>query len=1076
MVAPIWQSGYPLAGSDSWGHLHRAAYMGRLIRDQGIIDGLVHSAWMPDWYMGDPTRVYYPPLLVWVLGPLAALFDSAFTAYRVLVTANLLLLALSVYLVGFRWGGDRWLAAMGAIMAVTSPFTLRTFFVEGNLSRGLALLTLPWIFWYTERILREKSAARPVGWLAVLWAVTITAHVMQAVMFAFALAIYIAYRAVDNVYVPLRRTLVAVMPVILGAGLAAAYILPAYSHAELTNVPYLPAIKVHIFSIPLDALKPDSGSIETVSVGIAAIVLAVLITIRTTTEHHKALILTGVASVVLAFGPSGGVFRLLPLHEQLLPERFLNISAVVFPLVIATTSRGVWRRRWIVLALALVLIIDARPALRMVRMYPAPPDEETIAGILAEQPLPGRVYTLSFPSPRASQIFLAGEVGQHANVEGWALENTPHHPAIRRLIAASLKAPRYLQRMLSLWNTDYVVARFQDPSLAPGVRAQLGFDEIATVDDSALWTREAPSSFAQTLPDNRMLIIGENPTSWLFAFPFASEGTEPDPAAYTPDYLAHYSVIGLTRLPEDVDLEAALGDWVRAGNTLIVDLSGLGRTFDQGFTLFGVHAISFALNGDYRITWPPALAGMPRTLPFTTPEGSWVGATYVDLEHITASLTHNGESYPLLGYQAVGQGRVWFVGFNLFYLLQETDQPAASDRIVDYLLSDTGVNRDLALPPLPITLVQRDSSRLVFEYTSNTATSAVLSMTYFPRWQARIDGRVVPLHDHEHLVLLDLPAGSHTVTLTYRPFGTSVSWLAWVVTGLFGVFTVLVMVQLKRHAPLATGDRVNAFDDRLPQVKPTVQTSYTSCPNCNFQLAVSGPPNERSYPFASLDCPVCGFSLGKAGFVVDATLSDAAKHTLVLDWMHRHHLDEQQLVERFGLTMDELFKPKVPDSDPSADVAESTLRQLSALAASEHPPAIEPDESDAAPAPAYSACPNCGFRLAHSNLLDQALYPLASPDCPICGFAPGKLGFVSRGTLSDTTKRLLAEAWVRRANLTESDLYMRFSLTLDELFEPEPADVPATQQSPPPARPRWDEDWLSPEPGADDNTPRSDSR
>src|SRR5262245_52466224 len=60
VIAPIWGAGYPW-GSDVWGHLQRANYMGSSIRQNGLFAGLDSSNWMPDWYMGDPMNVYYPP-------------------------------------------------------------------------------------------------------------------------------------------------------------------------------------------------------------------------------------------------------------------------------------------------------------------------------------------------------------------------------------------------------------------------------------------------------------------------------------------------------------------------------------------------------------------------------------------------------------------------------------------------------------------------------------------------------------------------------------------------------------------------------------------------------------------------------------------------------------------------------------------------------------------------------------------------------------------------------------------------------------------------------------------------------
>ena len=877
------------------------------MREQGTFKGFTESAWMPDWYMGDPALVYYPPLTMWLLGPLTALVGDVFVVYRLLVTAIFLALGFSIYLIGVRWGGHRWLAVAGALVAVTAPYTLRTVFVEGNFPRGLALLCLPWIVWYSEQILVKKPINWTLALLAVLWALVILAHVMQAAIFAVALALYIVFRILSNIYIPLRRGILAMLPVLLGAGLAALYLFPAYSHSELANVPSLASAKIDIFSISPSAVFPNQTNIEAISLGIASVIGALVVTFRTTKEHHKALLATGLVCIVLAFGPAGGLFRMLPLHEQLLPERFLNVSALCFPLIIATAPPGVWKWRWVAVLLAAILIIDGRSARRAVFMRPMPPDERSIAQELAKQDTSGRVANLTFPNPNASQLFLNSEEGNHPNVFGWALENTPHANAVRRLLTGLEEAPEYVQRVLSLWNTDYIVTRLESDSTVDPLQPLTGFDLVAQAEGLKLWSREDPSALVQVLPRNRMVVIGDNPTDWVFTFPFATEGQYANPADYSPDYLEYFSVIGLTRLPGNAVIEPALKDWVGQGNTLIVDLSGLGQIYDEGYSLFGVHALPMSLSGQCAVSWPAELSDLPETLSFSTPGGAWVGATYYNLDETVVSLTCGEKEYPLLGYRNVGEGRVWFVGFNLFYLLRQNESATITAELVDYLLNGTGVNRDLTLPALDSELLRNDPTAVSFRYTSPTAVSVVVSMTYFPRWQARIEGHQIAIEDHEHLMWLNLPAGTHTVELTYHALGTSAPRLGYVISGLSIVITLVAVRWLKRHPLLAVEDRVGMFQDRLPQLNPLASAEHAICPNCGFRLAKSGPPNEKSYPFAALDCPICGFSLGDTNFIPGASLRDETKRTLATLWLRRSSISEQQLQEQFGLKADELF-------------------------------------------------------------------------------------------------------------------------------------------------------------------------
>ncbi len=866
---------------------------------------------MPTWYLGDPTFVYYPPLSTILLGFMTAILGDVFGAYRIFIILFLIALGLSVYSVGVRWSKNRLVAQFGALLAMLAPFTLRTVFVEGNLSRAVALLALPWLFWWTEQLLRERTTRRLIWLLAGLWAITIVAHGMQAAMFAIAIGVYVLLRVVNNVYVPLRRGLLAMLPVLLGAGIAAAYLLPAYSNAELTGVPFLPPEKVSLFSISLDALLPYHTNIEAASIGIATLIIAVLIMFRAGKDFHVALVGTGLVCMILAFGPAGGIFSLLPLNEQFLPERFLNIVAIVFPLVIATIPAGVWARPVSVFALTVVLLIDGSPSWRAVYLRPVPPDEQAAALALADLPGSGRVAPLTAPDPTSSQIYLTSITGGKANVSGWALENTPQQNSIRRLLDAAQKSPDYVTRVLSLWNADYVLSKFDDPKVSVELRRDLQFQLAGTFGQMELWRRPVASAFAQVLTDNRMLVIGKNATDWVYTFPFASEGDTANPAAYDAAYLSHFSVIGMSRSANVSAIEPALSNWVHAGNTLIIDLSGSDQIYEQGSALFGVHSAPKSLIGDYSLNWPPSLSSLPSHLTFSSSDGPWIGATYFGLDHVLATLVDQGQSYPVLGYQDVGKGKVWYIGFNLLYLLNQTGQQTIARTLADFILNGNAVNRDLMLPPLQTTIVNARSADLTLDYTSDKAISLVLSMTYFPRWQATIDGKPTALHDHEHLMLLDIPEGHHTLKLNYEPLSTGVSQFGLFLS-IFSIgFTVVIGRFFTQRPILALGDRVNAFDDRLPQVNindAEAEAKFAPCPNCGFRLARTGVPTNESYPFNSLDCPVCGFSLGSRNYIQGDKLTDFAKRRLAINWLREGNIARSQLQSRFGIGFDGLFE------------------------------------------------------------------------------------------------------------------------------------------------------------------------
>ena len=825
------------------------------IESHGWLQGFFDSAWLPDWYMGDPTRVYYPPLTTWTLGLLAAAVGDVFVAYRVFVTAAILLLGLSVFLVSYRWGGNVWAAAAGAVLVMTTPYTLRTLFAEGNLPRMLALLPFPWLIWFTERVLIERRASTFLAPLSVLWAITVLAHVMQAAIFAVILGIYVAIRAVTMHYIPLRRVVLALATVMVGLGLAAFYVLPAYGRMELAGIPYMPESKIDLFSINLDAFGTYHQSIEAIQVGTMLLLLALVIGIAVRKHHQRALLVTGLIGIILAFGDSGVLFGVLPVRNALLPERFLNASVLLFALTIAATPRADFRRRWLLMGCVAVIVVDFVPAARMIHMRAVPGDEYVLAQTMAERPLTGRAAPLILPNPNSAQIYLMSVVGERENVSGWALENTPHHHSIRRLISAGDRAPDYLTATLSLWHADYFITQ---KDRLQGL-AQMPFSPVAESGEYQLWERDEPSAFAQIVAHNQMLIVGDNATSWMYAFPFASEGHAPAIGDYSPEYLSRFAAIGINRVTDPGRIESALGEWVRAGGTLVMDLSGTQVYYEGGFSLFGVQTMPLRLSSAVPIVSHTDDFGLPPRFDIPPEMPAWVGNTYLGLDVPLVSITHDGVDYPLIGYRDFGAGRIWFVGFNLLYWLDISDRFDLVAPVVQTILSHADVNSDVIPDPLPVRTLNRTATSVQLDYTLDDDQFVVLSQTYFPRWRATLDGQAIPIHNHQHLVALDLPAGQHLVELEFSPYGTA-SALGALVSLVSAGMLIGVVIYFYRREPLSVLDRVQSFFERYEFRRPAEpDAEFVQCPECGNPTAVVQPPTSETYPFVSIRCDKCGF-------------------------------------------------------------------------------------------------------------------------------------------------------------------------------------------------------------------------
>ncbi|MCK4310675.1 MAG: hypothetical protein KAV80_04410, partial [Methanomicrobia archaeon] len=81
---------------------------------------------------------------------------------------------------------------------------------------------------------------------------------------------------------------------------------------------------------------------------------------------------------------------------------------------------------------------------------------------------------------------------------------------------------------------------------------------------------------------------------------------------------------------------------------------------------------------------------------------------------------------------------------------------------------------------------------VVFEYTAENETWAVVSVTWSQNWKGYIDDQDIEIHNFENLILLQLPEGTHRISIrqertSSKQFSLIVSLLA-ILTAVFLFF------------------------------------------------------------------------------------------------------------------------------------------------------------------------------------------------------------------------------------------------------------------------------------------------
>lgn len=904
----VWTAGSP-RGADTWGHLFRAEYLAGVMTTQGP-GAYISAAWMPNWYMGDPYLTYYPPLTTLVLAPLVYLTRNGDLALRILI--SFFLLGFSIFTFAYldrTW--NRWSAFLGTVLAIGAPYQMRTVFFEGNLPRMLCLLALPAIALLTDRLLSPHSRRVPLTvLLGLCWTWAILAHPQQAVIFAIGIALYLVLRLILDPEVPLYQLAPWLGAVLLGALFAAPWLLPAYSRAELANIPFLPAEKIPLFSSSLYGFLPlldlTHGQIL---FGFGSLLIGLLAIAARPDPHRSAWYLTGLMAIVFSLGPDGVFFNLIPLHNQLLPERFMNFAAFAIPVAAAgllPMGRNLRGIRFILLVI--LVTVELIPAARIIPGGDYPREQAVLEAVVT--PDGGRVALLTYPEPTSLEVYFAGK--NSPLIFGWALENTPHHVALRRVLSAPEWGPEYLEALFARWDVrTVVISGGTEADPAREAVSGMGFDRAAVIGRYEVWRTAAPSARLQELPAQNMLLVGEALAPFLTAFPFAEEAS---PAMFLREqsgFLSEYPVLGFYRFAADsaeVKMhEDILRNYLNAGGTVLVDLSGMEDIFGGTLDFFDVHAFRLAFDDRMTLRWSDPSV-LPAQMHFSgLAEEGWSGASYEGLDTIVGVVDRDGASFPVLGYKNVGEGRVWFVGGNLLYYAQLTGQNALRDYIRNAVLQGLPVSQSLVFPSIPLLTYAESADGLAFDYASAAPVSALVSYTYHPRWRAAIDGVEVGLGVRDNLIRILLPAGTHHVEIRYEAWGTIWPWLGGsaAILGVFGAAAFWALDWRWRKYGRPPRDFLEVF--QKPE-SPEGGGTFTPCAHCGFRLAVSHPPTPITYPFQVSHCPICEARMDDEGFLPGKDLTREEQAHALHQWLRSNHYEPRMIHTQWGFTVDEFFK------------------------------------------------------------------------------------------------------------------------------------------------------------------------
>ena len=767
------------AGVDTMGHLTKPFTLSKRWKD------LQSSDWFPEWYNGATAVQYYPPLSIWVLTAIEVLANNIFITYKVF--------SFSCYFVGgyLAWRLARRLGLHpgGALVAgilYTSGFTIHTMWVQVTPGTTLAFPLYPLLIGCLLDYCERPTASSWVKSWAAATAILLT-HVMHAYLLFFTTSIFMLVWALIT-RKPVR-VLGMVEVAIASVATTGFWSVPGVTQLENPGIPWSPPEMSEMRTVTVDLLfGPEYSS--RVLLGAAALGLLVwALVIRKRTALTWSLTFSFVLTVSVAFGPVNPLYRLLPMGASLAPIRFINaaylpaalsaglVADAIVELISQGRSRHLGLTLGVVVAFALVMLnlfVDKRPAL------PAPSRFMDIDRFFSAIPVTGESMFGSgrvaeeLPDVAAQAAFLPVQKGLATTV-GWNIEGSVHiYTLHNQNIAYYEDFPEYVLRNWYLWNARSAVidGRY---SLMMEMAQEQGWILRDQDDCYALLTLDSGSSYFMR-PNMSAIAIGRSSFYLAGLFPWLAEARDPNPLNYSDQYIDLFSGIILYDLPflDAQALEQWIVKWVKAGKVVVVDLS----VSDSIAELFGVGHEELATRGSLSVQTTQEGTSMYGLLEeIYLKDGR--GAAYTGLDQTFLTTDYEGEERAICGTRQLQNGPLYFIGGHLPRLAQpghRDEARAVWAPILGIITPDTDI------VPEPVLVESQDwtPKGTTFQCSFDEDTPTLVSVTYTPRWKATVDGVPVPIYEHENLVLLLVPSGTHEVQLRYLT--TYVSTIGWVVS------------------------------------------------------------------------------------------------------------------------------------------------------------------------------------------------------------------------------------------------------------------------------------------------------
>lgn len=721
----VRQSGSYPAGDDAMYYVYKGDVLYQEI-SRGNFYPLLDSM----WYNGVENLRWQAPLPVYVLALCEALaMGNPFTGYLIFVGLAFLGGALVWLWIGCRHDRRGLGVFLGALWFFM-PNNLYALFAEGNLSRALSMVLLPWLMELIYTYLTRKK------WQSL---VLITLSYLLLCQTDYALCILLAVAAFCVLYTVLyrggKKCLQVLAAMALSGLLAGIWLYPSVK-SGLADTDSLTAMAGY-FQSALVSLNPFyrvlHGAGGTFYFGLAAFLLALA---GMFFGKKKSAPFFGCAVLTLICTSSAmyPVLNKLPGRQYLWMLRYISIALcmVLFGLMLWTSLK-----RNLLMFFSVLLVLDTVPSLpllfgsysgKTVEERLDAMEEETLLGH-AKELTKQRLALLDLGTLGATGAFLTSGYGNGVPAAfgaGWQSANTASNIV---LLNEALETGRYLyvfDRCLELGNDTVLVRNaclrngFRDEPLLDEAAERVGYGLVEVQGEYRLYHMEIPGSFG-VVTDYHALAIGENVGTSTLDFPAMGEGWSANLNDYTFDELKQYEMLLLSGFTYD-DKSAAeqlVLDLSEAGVRVVIAASGMPEDEYTGVVEF-LDVVSQPIQ--FRNGYPllDTIDGVLDCSLFPSGYSEWKTEFLNGLDECWGKLEES-EGVELEFYGTVKNDNIVVVGLNLFYYLSLTEDEAI-EQLLSHAINISG--QDLPERELvPVELVREADSITVRTERNNVNTT-----------------------------------------------------------------------------------------------------------------------------------------------------------------------------------------------------------------------------------------------------------------------------------------------------------------------------------------------------------------